>query len=137
MLRTAQSLPLHRALDAALRRRAFPPDTGSLLPGPLAATRTGLPPAGDDELQNESDHVIAATPPFAGYSPFLVADDIGGGVVGMIRRQTGVVRAGEIATSARSPRAVSSALSALHQLTSSARPTRRGAAGGAVRRDVP
>jgi hypothetical protein len=33
-LRTARSLPLHRALDAALRRRAFPPDPGSLLPGP-------------------------------------------------------------------------------------------------------
>src|SRR3954468_15284219 len=38
------------ALDAALRRRAFPPDAGSLLPGLLAATRTGLSPAGDDEL---------------------------------------------------------------------------------------
>ena len=28
----------------------FPPDAGSLLPGLLAATRTGLTPAGDDEL---------------------------------------------------------------------------------------
>jgi len=54
MLRTAWLLPLHRALDAALRRRAFPPDAGSLLPGPLAATRTGLPPAGDGELQIRS-----------------------------------------------------------------------------------
>ena len=39
-----------RAFDAGLRHRAFPPDTASLLPGLLAATRTGLPPAGDDEL---------------------------------------------------------------------------------------
>src|SRR5215216_1075462 len=38
------------ALDAALRRRAFPPNAGSLLPGLLAATRTGLAPAGGDEL---------------------------------------------------------------------------------------
>ncbi len=52
-----------RALDAALRRRAFPPDAGSLLPAPLAATRTGLTPAGDDEFQIESDHVfVGATP---------------------------------------------------------------------------
>ena len=58
MLRTAQLLPLTRAFDTALRRRAFPPDAGSLLPGPLAATRTGLTPAGNDELPTESDHVI-------------------------------------------------------------------------------
>ena len=58
MLRTAQLLPLTRAFDTALRRRAFPPDAGSLLPGPLAATRTGLAPAGNDELPTESDHVI-------------------------------------------------------------------------------
>src|SRR6478672_10981161 len=61
MLRTAQLLPLTRAFDTALRRRTFPPDAGSLLPGPLAATRTGLTPAGNDELPTESDHVI--TPP--------------------------------------------------------------------------
>ena len=53
MLRTVPSLPLHRAFDAALRRRAFPPDAGNLLPGLLAATRTGLPPASDDELTTE------------------------------------------------------------------------------------
>src|SRR6476659_4683105 len=34
MLRTAQLLPLTRAFDTALRRRTFPPDAGSLLPGP-------------------------------------------------------------------------------------------------------
>jgi hypothetical protein len=48
------------AFDTALRRRAFPPDAGSLLPGLLAATRTGLPPAGDDELHT---YQISKTPP--------------------------------------------------------------------------
>jgi hypothetical protein len=63
-LRTAQSLPLHGLLTLHFDRRAFPPGAGSLLPGPLAAARTGLTPAGDDELQNESDHVfIGVTPP--------------------------------------------------------------------------
>lgn len=42
--------PPDGAFDAGLRRRAFPPDAASLLPGLLAATRTGLSPAGDDEL---------------------------------------------------------------------------------------
>src|SRR4051812_12488096 len=41
-------------LDAALRPRAFPREAGSLLPGLLAATRTGPSPAGDDELVVES-----------------------------------------------------------------------------------
>ena len=47
-----------RMLDAALRPRAFPPATGSLLPGLLAATRTGPTPAGDDELavRSRSNH---------------------------------------------------------------------------------
>src|SRR4051794_23952212 len=48
--------PPERALDAALRPRAFPPETGSLLPGLLAATRTGPSPAGDDELMHGSRH---------------------------------------------------------------------------------
>src|SRR5262249_50038287 len=39
-----------RALDAGLRPRPSPNETASLLPGHLAATRTGLPPASDDEL---------------------------------------------------------------------------------------
>jgi hypothetical protein len=30
----------------------------SLLPGLLAATRTGLTPAGDDELMSDHDHII-------------------------------------------------------------------------------
>ena len=42
--------PPKGAFDTALRRRAFPPDGGSLLPGLLAATRTGLTPAGGHEL---------------------------------------------------------------------------------------
>jgi hypothetical protein len=49
MLRTAQSLPT-RAFDAGLRPDPFPGRAASLLPGLLAATRTGLAPAGDDEL---------------------------------------------------------------------------------------
>src|SRR4029077_3270494 len=56
MLRTASSLPLHRALDAGLRPGPFPGRAASLLPGLLAATRTGLPPAGDDELTNTKIH---------------------------------------------------------------------------------
>src|SRR5215468_5442522 len=52
MLRTASSLPPYRAFDAGLRPGPFPGQTASLLPGLLAATRTGLPPAGDDELTN-------------------------------------------------------------------------------------
>jgi hypothetical protein len=55
MLRTVSSLPLCRAFDAGLRRRTFPSDAASLLPGLLAATRTGLPPAGDDELPNSKN----------------------------------------------------------------------------------
>jgi hypothetical protein len=51
MLRTAQLLPsFERAFDAGLRPGPFPGQTASLLPGSLATTRTGLTPAGDDEL---------------------------------------------------------------------------------------
>ena len=46
--------PPKRALDAALRRQAFPPDAGSLLPGLLVATRTGLAPAGGHKLARGS-----------------------------------------------------------------------------------
>jgi hypothetical protein len=77
MLRTAQLLPLTRAFDTALRRRAFPPDAGSLLPGPLAATRTGLAPAGNDELPTESDHVITQPPSkLQGILPGLVEVEV-------------------------------------------------------------
>src|SRR6266508_2263242 len=46
--------PPNGAFDAALRRRAFPPDAGSLLLGLLAATQTGLPPAGEHGLTRGS-----------------------------------------------------------------------------------
>ncbi len=42
--------PPDRAFDAGLRPDPFPDQAASLLPGLLAATRTGLTPAGDDEL---------------------------------------------------------------------------------------
>ena len=62
MLRTASSLPL-QGFDAEFRRRAFPP-AASLLPGLLAATRTGLPPAGEDELTNGKIRCyVTASPP--------------------------------------------------------------------------
>src|ERR1700691_3619240 len=48
--------PSYRASDAGLRPRPFPDEAASLLPGLLAATRTGLPPAGDDELTNSKIH---------------------------------------------------------------------------------
>jgi hypothetical protein len=56
MLRTAQLLPLLRAFDAGLRPGPFPDQAASLLPGSLATTRTGLTPAGDDELVTRLDH---------------------------------------------------------------------------------
>jgi len=37
--------PPKGAFDTGLQRRAFPPDAASLLPGALALTGTGLPPA--------------------------------------------------------------------------------------------
>ena len=55
MLRTVQSLPQEWAFDTGLRPRPFPDEAASLLPGPLAATRTGLTPASDDELTTQ-DH---------------------------------------------------------------------------------
>ena len=45
--------PRTGALDAGLRPRPFPDDTASLLPGSLTTTRTGLPPASDDELTSQ------------------------------------------------------------------------------------
>src|SRR5216683_3959788 len=48
--------PPCRAFDAGLRPRPFPGEAASLLPGLLAATRTGLTPAGDDELTNSKIH---------------------------------------------------------------------------------
>jgi hypothetical protein len=48
--------PPDRAFDAGLRPRPFPDEAASLLPGLLAATRTGLTPASDDELTNTKIH---------------------------------------------------------------------------------
>src|SRR4051794_32517851 len=63
MLRTVRSLPLHRAFDAGLRPDPFPDRAASLLPGLLAATRTGLAPAGDDELTNLGHlHEVTSVP---------------------------------------------------------------------------
>src|SRR6266540_843104 len=53
-----------RALDAGLRPGPFPDRAASLLPGLLAATRTGLTPAGDDELA--LDQVTPSTTSNAG-----------------------------------------------------------------------
>ena len=50
MLRTVQLLAPKGASTLGFDAEAFPPDAASLLPGLLAATRTGLAPAGDDEL---------------------------------------------------------------------------------------
>src|ERR1700730_6437351 len=53
-LRNRPSLPPKGAFDTGLRRQAFPPDAASLLPGALALTGTGLPPAGRCELMFRS-----------------------------------------------------------------------------------
>ena len=56
--------PPHRACDAGLRPGPFPDQAATLLPGLLAATRTGLSPAGDDELTNSKIRCyVTATPP--------------------------------------------------------------------------
>jgi hypothetical protein len=50
MLWAERLLPRCQAFDAPLQCEAFLPHTGSLLPGTLALTRTGLAPAGEHEL---------------------------------------------------------------------------------------
>ena len=56
--------PPYRAFDAGLRPGPFPDRAASLLPGLLAATRTGLSPAGDDELTNSKIRCyVTASPP--------------------------------------------------------------------------
>ncbi len=61
MLRTAQSLPQEWAFDTGLRPRPFPDEAASLLPGPLAATRTGLTPASDNELTTQDQPPTRST----------------------------------------------------------------------------
>jgi hypothetical protein len=60
----ALEVPNQGQLAAAGSRDQFPDETASLLPGLLAATRTGLPPASDDELTNNKIHrYLTASPP--------------------------------------------------------------------------
>jgi hypothetical protein len=54
------------AFDAGLRPDPFPDQAASLLPGLLAATRTGLTPASDDELTNHQPPLYEATSSSAG-----------------------------------------------------------------------
>jgi hypothetical protein len=64
MLRAGHLLPPEGLLTLGFDTGRSPPDAASLLPGLLAATRTGLPPAADTSL---STWVISsASPPFAG-----------------------------------------------------------------------
>jgi hypothetical protein len=56
-LRTARSRP-PKGFHAGLRPGPFPDRAASLLPGLLAATRTGLTPADDDELMSDHDFFI-------------------------------------------------------------------------------
>src|SRR5512142_2252181 len=58
--------PPYRAFDAGLRPGPFPDQAASLLPGLLAATRTGLPPASGDELTDTKIHhgaYVMVSPP--------------------------------------------------------------------------
>jgi hypothetical protein len=50
-----QVAPPNGAFDTGLRPDPFPDRAASLLPSLLAATRTGLTPAGDDELMLDHD----------------------------------------------------------------------------------
>jgi hypothetical protein len=56
MLRTVQSLPLTGLSTLGSDPGPFPDRAASLLPDLLAATRTGLTPASDDELTNTTNH---------------------------------------------------------------------------------
>jgi hypothetical protein len=60
-LRTAQLLP-QQGFRRWLQPGPFPDQAASLLPGLLTVTRTGLTPAGDDELQTKTrplnDHLL-------------------------------------------------------------------------------
>src|SRR3954469_1246684 len=73
MLRTVQSLPPDRAFDTGLRPDPFPDRAASLLPGLLAVTRTGLPPASDDELTNKDQPPTRSTSTLLGARKWLSA----------------------------------------------------------------
>src|SRR4051794_16491267 len=77
MLRTVQSLPLERAFDTGLRPDPFPDRAASLLPGLLAATRTGLPPASDDELTTADQPPTRSTSCLLGAREWLTVRTLG------------------------------------------------------------
>ena len=81
--------PPRGAFDAGLRSGPFPDRAASLLPGLLAATRTGLAPAGDDELM--LDQVISNQPPPTldahRYAPGAVTCALAGRVIGSAQKQ--------------------------------------------------
>src|SRR3954452_14254858 len=76
MLRTVQSLPPCRAFDTGLRPDPFPDRAASLLPGLLAATRTGLPPASDDELTTTDQPPTRSTSCLLGPREWLSAQPV-------------------------------------------------------------
>src|SRR6185503_6880615 len=106
MLRTAQSLPQKWAFDTGLRPRPFPDEAASLLPGPLAATRTGLTPASDDELTTQDQ------PPTRSTSCLLGARKV------FIDRSSSVARAPTCSTILFSSRCGTSAWHADHDTVS-------------------
>lgn len=55
--------PSEEALDTGLRPRPFPVAAASLLPGVLALTGAGLPPAGERKLASGSPHAILTSSP--------------------------------------------------------------------------
>jgi hypothetical protein len=70
MLRTARSLPLAGLLTLGFDPARFQTEPPACYRAPLAATRTGLTPAGDDELQIASGHVYITSPlPIPGRTP--------------------------------------------------------------------
>src|SRR6476469_166267 len=85
MLRTAQSLPQEWAFDTGLRPRPFPDEAASLLPGPLAATRTGLTPASDDELTTQDQPPTRSTSCLLGARISLTEEEPAHGVVPVCR----------------------------------------------------
>jgi hypothetical protein len=75
-LRTASSLPLTGLLTLGFDPTRFQAKPSALLPGILAATRTGLTPAGDDELTNTTNtmnYVTASSPVLLGARKRLTA----------------------------------------------------------------
>jgi hypothetical protein len=67
--------PTNVAFDAGLRPPPFPDEAANLLPGPLAATRTGLPPAGDDELTTK-DQLHTTTSSLLGARKIWASDAV-------------------------------------------------------------